>query len=447
MIQIALLLFGADFVRRQAGILAWLGAGWAVLGVFIVIDGLDGVRYFPVHVFGAFLLLESLVTLGVASGGVGAQKAMLYFKGGLFLFIAVLILSGRNTSNLLLAIVFGLAYFVMGTLQMASSWVVRFPHWKQAFLGGLAQVAFAIFLFQPYPTHYHGTLSEFVGVTLLVGGINTWRIARRARRLRNGRSVFDLLAPSDLIPHRHRKRPSTAAAAPAPDADDPVQSPLVVHVWTPEGSSRHAPVPRPVINRYIAAVDTQGVISTGHAALEMPPGTYISLYPAVEIDRSPSEFFRLLKATRDNDVPGEFQPDYPTESAAWCPSTRQILFHHYNREGLQHFWQAYRQHEIYNLTHRNCSSTVSFALEAALDGALQHESGAWTRVVRTLLMPELWIAAQVRKRATTMAWTPGLVLDYARALRAIVHPAQLSWLHSLRWAARQSRASSSDLVD
>jgi len=448
MIQIALLLFGADFVRRQAGILAWLGAGWAALGVFILVDGLDGVRYFPAHVFGAFLLLESLVTLAVASGGIGAQKAVLYFKGGLFLFIAVLILSGRHTSNLMLAIVFGLAYFVMGTLQMASSWVVRFPHWKQAFLGGLAQMAFAIFLFQPYPTHYRGTLSAFVGVTLLVGGINTWRIARRARKMPDGRSVFDLLAPRDLLPHRHRESARDAAAAPAPAATDAVQSPLVVHVWTPEGSSKHEPVPRPLINRYIAAVDAKGVISTGHAALELPPATYISLYPAVEIDRSPSEFFRLLKATRDNDVPGEFQPDYPTESAAWCPSTRQVLFHSYNAAGLQRFWQAYRQREIYNLTYRNCSSTVSFALEAALDGALQHEAGAWRRVLRTLLMPELWIAAQVRKRATTMAWTPGLVLDYARALRAIVHPAQASWLHSLRWAARQqSRAAPPDLVD
>lgn len=469
MIQIALLLFGADFVRRQAGLLAWLGAAWALLGVFIIIDGMDGVRYFPVHVFGAVLLLESLVTLSVASGGVGAQKAVLYFKGGLFLFIAVLILSGRSTSNLLLAIVFGLSYFVTGTLQMASSWVVRFPHWKQAFVGGLAQLAFAVFLFQPYPTHYRATLSVFVGVTLLVGGLNTLRIALRARHLREGRSVFDLLAPGDLLPRqrqaaaeaaradaaaaaavREEAAAATQAGTPAAaqaEARDPVQSPLVVHVWTPEGSSKNAPVPRPVVNRYIAAVDIKGVISTGHAAMEMPPSTYISLYPAVDIDRSPSEFFRLLKATRDNDVPGEFQPDYPTESAAWCPSTRQILFHSYNRAGLLRFWEAYRQEEIYNLTYRNCSSSVSFALEAALDGALSHDSRRPGRVLRTLLMPELWIAAQVRKRATTMAWTPGLVLDYARALRAIVHPSHVSWLTSFRWAARQSRASASDLVD
>ncbi len=31
-------------------------------------------------------------------------------------------------------------------------------------------------------------------------------------------------------------------------------------------------------------------------------------------------------------------------------------------------------------------------------------------------MPELWIAAQIRRRALMMAWTPGLIMDYARAL-------------------------------
>lgn len=65
---------------------------------------------------------------------------------------------------------------------------------------------------------------------------------------------------------------------------------LTVHIWTPEGSANQRPVPRPIINRYIAAVDADGVISTGHAALELYPYIYISLYPAEDIDRSPSEF-------------------------------------------------------------------------------------------------------------------------------------------------------------
>ncbi|VTP68502.1 Uncharacterised protein [Leclercia adecarboxylata] len=45
-------------------------------------------------------------------------------------------------------------------------------------------------------------------------------------------------------------------------------------------------------------------------------------------------------------------------------------------------------------------------------------------------MPRSW-----RKRATNMAWTPGLVLDYTRALHAVVHPTDVSLIHLLkkRW--------------
>ncbi|MCY0677735.1 DUF308 domain-containing protein, partial [Klebsiella pneumoniae] len=86
----------------------------------------------------------------------------------------------------------------------------------------------------------------------------------------------------------------------------------------------------PVIDRYIAEVDVNGVISTRHAALESPEGIYISLYPGVEIDRSPDEFTRILRATRENDVPGMFQPDYATESKAWCPSTVRVRIRNYD---------------------------------------------------------------------------------------------------------------------
>jgi hypothetical protein len=56
-----------------------------------------------------------------------------------------------------------------------------------------------------------------------------------------------------------------------------------------------------------------------------------------------------------------------------------------------------------------------------------------------MFTPEIWVASQIRKRAVTMAWTPGMVLDYARALRAVVHPRPLSWAASLQLALRQSR--------
>lgn len=432
MIQLALLLFGAGFMRRNAYLLMMIGLIWASLGLAIFIDGLDGVRWFPLMLFGALLLAESIVTLLVASNGLGAQRAVLGFKGGIFLLLSLLILSSNSISNFLMALVFGLSYFILGTFQIASAWVVRYEGWRRAILIGIAQLAFGVLLFQPYPTHYVGTVSAFIGVTVLVAGINTMRVAIRARRMSRNASMFNLIAPEDL-----QIDAKTPADAPAPASANEDAPALTVHVWTPEGSAKNTTVPRPVINRYIAAVDVNGVISTGHAALEMAPETYISLYPAVDIDRSPSEFFNILKAVKENDVPGTYQPDYVTESKAWCPSTRQIKFLDYNRQGLQAFWDKYRQMPVYNLTRRNCSSSVSYALESALDGVLASRSRNTWQVLRTLLMPELWIAAQVRRRAQVMAWTPGLTLDYCRALRAIVHPNDRPWFTRLVRAVRQ----------
>lgn len=106
MIQIALLLFGVDFMRYWGKYLILFGSLWSLFGLAIFLDGLDGVTYFPLRFFGLLLLTESLVTLSIASGGIGAQKALLYFKGGIFCFVSLLILSNQSYSNLLLAIVF-----------------------------------------------------------------------------------------------------------------------------------------------------------------------------------------------------------------------------------------------------------------------------------------------------------------------------------------------------
>ena len=51
--------------------------------------------------------------------------------------------------------------------------------------------------------------------------------------------------------------------------------------------------------------------------------------------------------------------------------------------------------------------------------------------------PELWVAAQIRKRAATMAWTPGLTLDYARALSMLADPRPFSYLKMSRLAVRK----------
>jgi hypothetical protein len=49
----------------------------------------------------------------------------------------------------------------------------------------------------------------------------------------------------------------------------------------------------------------------------------------------------------------------------------------------------------------------------------------------------LWVAAQLRKRAATMAWTPGLTLDYARALSMLADPRPSGWTRMARLAVRR----------
>ena len=344
----------------------------------------------------------------MAGSGVGGQRILRYVKG--IAVVVAAVFAGHHHGHFLLSMIFGTLFLVDGLLQCTAAWMVRYRRWNVAFAWGVVEILLAIFFYQPYPTHYVGTVPYCLGLLLMFGGMHMLSLAARVRRLTRNPAFATSPAPA-LAPDLDdaRDRPHFAQSEwDGPPADG--EHALTVHVWTPTGTSKAEAQRYPVIDRYIAAVDVNGVISTGHAALESPEGIYISLYPGVEIDRSPDEFTRILRATRENDVPGLFQPDYATESKAWCPSTVRVRIRNYDPSKLDAFWTSYRQNLTYNLTHRNCSSTVSNALEAALDGAVWRLKGAragWGAFVRLLLTPELWVAAQIRKRAVTMAWTPG----------------------------------------
>jgi hypothetical protein len=58
-----MVLLGHDFVRKRWSALALTGIVWGAAGVGIFIDALDGVLYFPLHLFGYLLLLEALILL------------------------------------------------------------------------------------------------------------------------------------------------------------------------------------------------------------------------------------------------------------------------------------------------------------------------------------------------------------------------------------------------
>ncbi|KAF7962442.1 hypothetical protein AWV80_40390 [Cupriavidus sp. UYMU48A] len=430
MVRLLMLLLGVDYLRSRWKTLAWAGAISMVVGTVLFIDALDGKLDFPIEPFAWLLLLEGLATLAVASTGMGGQRTLRYVKGTAFSVAAILVLAGHHHGHMILSLIFGVLFLADGLLQVVSARVVRFRTWPVAMAGGMVEIALAVFFIQPYPTHYVGTVPYCLGLGLIFGGWNMLLLASRVRRLTGNPGVSDNAESADAARDAGTPRLTTWDGPPAAE-----ERALTVHVWTPVGSAKSEARRQPIVDRYIAAVDRDGVISTGHAAMESPEGIYISLYPAVEIDRSPDDFARLLRATRENDVPGMFQPDYATESNAWCPSTVQVRIRNYDANRLRAFWDAYRRDPTYNLTHRNCSSTVARALDAALEGAATRvwvRLRGWWPLFRLLLTPELWVAAHLRKRAATMAWTPGLTLDYARAMSMLADPRPFAWASVFR---------------
>jgi uncharacterized membrane protein HdeD (DUF308 family) len=461
MVRLVMILLGVDYLRTRWRELLAAGFLSTVLGVVIFCDALDGALWFPIIPFAGLLMLEGVATLAVAWTGIGGQRTLRYVKGATFIASADLVLMGGEHGNFILSLIFGTLFLADGTLQIIAAALVRYRTWKMAIAGGVLEIAIAIFFYQPYPDHYAGTIAYCVAFGLLFGGWNMTLLAIRVRRMTTNPVVTDEKRTAHRVPAMETAEVRAAAAVPTevsgqmppkgepkpqtshgldnPPQPEPREHVLTIHVWTPVGSAKSQARRQPVIDRYIAAVDRNGAISTGHAALESAEGVYISLYPAVEIERSPEEFSRILRATRDNDVPGLFQPDYETEAKAWCPSTRQVRIRNYDAARLERFWDEYRRTTTYNLTYRNCSSTVAKALEAAIEGASARAWGkdrGWKPLLHIAVTPELWVAAQVRKRAATMAWTPGLTLDYARALSMLADPHPSGWVKMARLALR-----------
>jgi len=423
MIRLALLLLGPDFIRMRWKTLAAIGLLWALIGTALLYDAFEGDRWFPYHLFGYLLVLEALVTLVATTSNLGTQTVLRKTRGVVFFIIGLLIIDPRPVTDIIVAVIFGLVFLIDGFLRISAAWVVRFPHWRVSLLMGIFELVSALLIFLPHPLVYMATVEYCLGAGMLMSGIGALLMALRLRRLPPGTILSllfsrgevagaDIMVPPVRALHQHEGPIKSAAA------------PLTIHVWTPVGSAKDV-LPQPLVDRYIAGVDANGVISTGHAALEVAPDLYVSHYPAQEIDHSPDDFRHLLRATEDNNVPGRFQPSYAIESAGWCPSTAQVQFERYDSARLHAFWKVYSEDTTYNLTKRNCSSTVATALEASLEGTLGRNGPSIGAFLSSLCNPELWVAAQLRKHAQSMAWTPGLVLDYARSLRVAINPPPL----------------------
>lgn len=393
-----------------------LGLLWLFLGIFFIIDALVEEIRIPSIYFTIPLFLDGTWSLFAGFSKSGATRSLRLAKAGVFYFIILVIFASPAHGDMVIGLIAGTFLVVDACWRGASAFVVRFEGWKVAIGYSVVEFLSGVWSFLPWPTYWQGEIAEDVGTLLILSSAGILTLAARIRRLPPDKPILSILNrgwPSD-----HK--------VPLPDALHPPFEPgpevVTVHVWTP--TTKIASLHRG-ISRYIAAEDEKGVISTGHASLELPPDVYVSLYPAEEIDRNQSEFRKTLCAERHNDVAGEFKTSYEEESKEWCPSNFQIRIKGLNTQAIRSFWEAYRQDSRYNLTDRSCASSVAKALDAGLEGIFEKYVGRHLFLLRLLLTtPELWVAGFMRKRAAAMAWTPGIVLDYARALAYVVSLAE-----------------------
>lgn len=421
--RLAFLLIGSDSLRRRWFIICGLGALLMAIGGLVIFDAADGITVIATQAFGIVFVIQALIAFASLASGSG--NLLTGIRGIILCVFAALILEFPLRNNFAVTSLFAAAFIIDGVLRILTANALRYPAWRSVVLFGLCEFILAGLIISDWPIPRGKNIPFCVGLSLLFSG---WVLVRMSLLLKSLEPEVAILA---LPMFGQREWYDNAPVLVAMGPEEKPEAPLTVRVWTPVGSAEVA-ARRPLIDRYIAAVDSHGVISTGHAALEAP-GVYISHYPAVEIDRSSSDFMAMFRATKENDLKGRFQPSYAEESAGWCEADQCVTFHNYSLRRLRAFWAGYRQDNTYNLTNRNCSVAVASALDAALEGSLASRY-PWLRLLQLMCNPDVWVAVMLRQRAETMTWTPGYALDYARALHRIVERQDLTWAERL-WGA------------
>jgi len=432
MLKLSFLLIGARAFKARWYVVGMIGLALIAIAVLLAFHASDGIVAAAGRVVGFVFIFMGIGNALRFFGRPNIIARMLSLARAMVLIvIGAVVMHWPAHAEYVLAILFCVVFLVDGIGRIGIGLLVHLPDWRWRALYGSVELAFAVLFLTGWPLPLERSIPICIGVIFALRG---WMLIRLSLMFR---TLEDEAAILSLPMFAARGWYDNAPVLVDKDVPSTVTDPLIVHVWTPVGSavvSEH----RPVVDRYIAAVDANGVISTGHASLEMQPSLYISHYPAVEFDRSSADFVGALRGTAENDVEGRFQPSYAYEAAEWCPSDANVTFRNFNPRQLHAFWAGYRQDNTYNLTNRNCSVVVAQALDAALEGSLATRS-PWLQLFILLTNPDIWIGAMLRSRAYLSTWTPGLVLDYAHTMARIVEKQDVPWSESFGRFLRRLR--------
>src|SRR5262245_5569958 len=271
MIRLAMLLVGARALRRKWPVLTFLGLIWMTLGLAIMADASDGVTVVATEAFAILLLFEGFGALAFFTLAPRRRGYVVLIKACALLILGCMILDFPIEFDVENSLLFGIAFLIDGCARIATAAVVRFPKWQIIAAGGVFEIGLATLALSNWPVSHHQTVPFCIGVALLLSGWTVSRLGLMARRLTDNMPVWSL--PIFEWRGWHGNRVTLPIAQSTGQLHH--ATPLVVHVWTPVGSAEN-PERRLLIDRYVAAVDGRGMVSTGHAALELLPDLYIS---------------------------------------------------------------------------------------------------------------------------------------------------------------------------
>lgn len=426
MFRLALILFGADALVKRWRVFLLAGLLTIAAAAVLLVDLVDGVASVATWVLGLFLLVQGLSEIVVGASHTRSRRRFEMLRGAAMVVVASLVLDFPWDNALTAGVLFAAAFFFNGLLRIASSLLVRYPRWRVSNLIGWGYLLMALLLVTEWPLPQEMNVPFCLGMALLAGGCVLVRGALRLRRLPAG----SRLAAIEIYRRRRDVSGMPQATGAVPQITGGSHA-MIVRVWTAAGLMGER-IRMPLIDRYIFALSRKGSVTTGHVALSYGDGLYISHHPRVRLQITQQNVVDQVRATSSNDHPGMWLPSYAREAGDTRAATVNLRFRAFNPSYLQAFWEDYQKDDTYNLTSRNCSVAVTEAIDAAMEGVFAGKP-FWTTLLRLALHPDMWHAGSIRVRAESIAWTPGLALDYASAIRRITHPQQDLKMHLARW--------------
>jgi uncharacterized membrane protein HdeD (DUF308 family) len=444
-IQLALLLLGPSHFKYEWKLLLAFGLTLACFGAFVVWDASDKTSYFIIDALGFFLLAAGI--LEVIHSAVSPWNHSTPFKlsrAATLIVIGIIVAVDHPTINHFDELLLGSAFIILGIFKLFFSLLTKYPHWKIILLGAVLNLMLGLLFLVQWEGKKHWMIPFLFGCAFILMGIgavsNAW-ILRKSRFL--VKDIGEDIGALDYFLRYHvspryrqafKRLPSSKefAAKLKKEAQKTNSNPaeLLLRIWMPAECVKETLPPEgkvPLLSRYLLVRDKKGCVTVGHSSMQISPDLYIShtdknWYQKIknkDFKQSPVEDFRFFEEMKAHDEEGAFFESYEEEAKHWMPATRTIKMLKFNEGYLRLFENFYKMDSTYNFAVRNCSVCIAMGLDMALLGCLGGKRMI-LRFIRLLFDQDLWLASFIRKRAEDMAWSPGLIHDYAIIINRLI---------------------------